>query len=103
MGWAADCGFNEMRKSYCGTPLYLSPEMIRKELYDQSADIWSIGILTYELLVGKIPFNIWSEYDLQQIVEKEITFPTDYVDMSNDSIDFIKKCLHKDPSKRMKL
>ncbi len=25
MGWAADCGFNEMRKSYCGTPLYLPP------------------------------------------------------------------------------
>jgi serine/threonine protein kinase len=31
LGWAADCGFNEMRKSYCGTPLYLPPEMIRKE------------------------------------------------------------------------
>jgi len=77
--------------------------MIRKELYDQSADIWSIGILTYELIVGKIPFNIWSEYDLQQIVDKEITFPTDYVDMSLDSIDFIKKCLNKDPTKRMKL
>ena len=77
--------------------------MIRKEQYDQSADIWSIGILTYELLVGKIPFNIWSEYDLQQIVDKEITFPTDYVDMTADSIDFIKRCLHKDPTKRMKL
>lgn len=44
--------------------------MIKKEEYDQSADIWSVGILTYELLVGKIPFNIWSDYDLHQIVDR---------------------------------
>jgi len=56
-----------------------------------------MGILTYELIVGKIPFNIWSEYDLQQIVEREIKFPTSYVDMSDHSIDFIKKCLTKNP------
>lgn len=77
--------------------------MIKKEEYDQSADIWSIGILTYELLVGKIPFNIWSNYDLQQIVDREIVFPTNYVDMSETSIDFIKKCLERDPHKRIKL
>lgn len=59
-----------MRKSFCGTPLYLPPEMIKKEQYHQSADIWSVGVLTYELLVGKVPFNIWSEWDLQLIVEK---------------------------------
>ena len=56
--------------------------MVKKESYDQMIDIWALGILAYELLVGKVPFNIWSEYDLQQIVDKDIVFPTSYVDMS---------------------
>jgi aurora kinase len=77
--------------------------MIKKQEYDQSADIWSMGILTYELLVGKIPFNIWSENDLQQIVDREINYPTNYVDMSVNSIDFMRRCLMKNPSERIKL
>ncbi len=47
LGWAAKCSFNETRNSYCGTPLYLSPEMVKKESYNCQTDIWSIGILTY--------------------------------------------------------
>jgi serine/threonine protein kinase len=34
--------------------------MVKKESYDQMIDIWALGILAYELLVGKVPFNIWS-------------------------------------------
>jgi serine/threonine protein kinase len=37
--------------------------------YDEKVDIWAIGILTYELLIGKIPFKISSEEDLIKIVK----------------------------------
>lgn len=52
----------------CGTPLYLSPEIVKGEEYDEKIDLWAVGILTYELIVGRIPFKIWSEAQLNKIV-----------------------------------
>ena len=50
-------GDNKKRKTYCGTLDYLAPEMIEKtHAHDHNVDIWSIGVLTYELLVGISPF-----------------------------------------------
>ena len=66
-GWAVYCQDN-LRSTFCGTPLYVSPEVLRGEEYDQKIDVWAIGILTYELLVGRIPFQISSEADLAKIV-----------------------------------
>lgn len=40
-----------------GTPEYMAPEMIAAQGYDKSADLWALGILIYELLVGKTPFE----------------------------------------------
>jgi aurora kinase len=40
--------------------LYVSPEILKGQLYDEKIDVWAIGILTYELLVGDIPFEIGS-------------------------------------------
>jgi aurora kinase len=58
----------EMRRTVCGTPLYLSPEIVKGEEYDEKIDLWAVGILTYELIVGRIPFKIWSEAQLNKIV-----------------------------------
>ena len=49
-----------MRQSQCGTPLYYSPELVKKEGHNQRIDIWSLGLLAYELIVGRVPFKIWS-------------------------------------------
>lgn len=38
------------------------------EKYDEKCDIWAIGILSYEVMVGKLPFKINTERDLQKIV-----------------------------------
>jgi len=43
--------------SFCGTPLYMAPEMLRKEQYSYPVDIWSIGCMMHELLCGEPPFT----------------------------------------------
>ena len=46
-----------MKKTFCGTLDYLSPEMKDKGEYTTSVDLWSIGVLTFELLAGFGPFK----------------------------------------------
>lgn len=47
----------EKCKKAVGTPLYLSPEILKEELYDQRVDVWAIGCALYELLTLTPPFN----------------------------------------------
>lgn len=60
-----------MRRTVSGTPLYYCPELVTQTAYDEKIDIWSIGMMTYECLIGKIPFKIYSEFDLNRIVAVE--------------------------------
>ena len=54
-GWSAHSP-SDRRKTFCGTLDYLPPEMVTGQVYGKSTDIWSIGVLTYELIVGQPPF-----------------------------------------------
>jgi len=62
--WIGDLGLAvkllneyEERKTYCGTPNYISPEIVSKQSYDLRSDIWSLGCILYVMLVGKAPFE----------------------------------------------
>ena len=47
---------DEEAYSECGTPVYLSPEMIRGAGHDMTTDWWAVGIIIYEMLFGCQPF-----------------------------------------------
>lgn len=52
------CSSKERLKVFCGTPSYMSPEIVSNEEYNGSAvDIWASGILLYLMLTGKLPFR----------------------------------------------
>ena len=40
-----------------GSPLYMAPELVNRQPYNEKVDVWSLGIITYQLLVGKTPFE----------------------------------------------
>jgi serine/threonine protein kinase len=61
-----------LRSTFCGTPLYVSPEVLKGDEYNQKIDIWAVGILTYELLIGRVPFKINTEADMAKIVNCKI-------------------------------
>jgi aurora kinase len=44
-GWSISS--KAMRHTFCGTPLYVSPELLKKKSYNNKIDVWSIGVLTY--------------------------------------------------------
>jgi len=58
----ADFGFarilqsNTMAATLCGTPIYMAPEVLTYQHYDAKADLWSIGIITFQCLTGRVPF-----------------------------------------------
>ncbi|KAL4474448.1 hypothetical protein ABPG72_007847 [Tetrahymena utriculariae] len=100
-GYAAIVQKNKMRSTFCGTLDYVSPEMVQGKSYDFSVDVWSVGILTYELLIGHAPFAAKShDATFDQILNGELRFSGP---ISFDAGDFISKILEREPNSRMNL
>ena len=65
--------------------------------YDYKVDIWALGIMVYELLTGKLPFQITNEKELRKIVTSEVKYPEH---LSENAKNFIQHLLQKNPSYR---
>jgi calcium-dependent protein kinase len=96
-----DQGYMNMT-STVGTPSYVAPEVISKK-YDSLCDIWSIGIMTYQLLTGRLPFkgkNNTAIFDAILNEEPEYAEKA-WVIVSPEARDLVKRILVKDPSHRL--
>lgn len=90
---------DELTESFCGTIEYVPPEMVLNLGCNYLADIYSLGILTYELLVGFAPFCGSNRSVIQQnIMSKTPLFPPWISELAKD---FILKCTIKSPRKRL--
>ncbi|SCU93469.1 LANO_0E03950g1_1 [Lachancea nothofagi CBS 11611] len=98
-GWSVTNVGNGKRKTLCGTLDYLSPELIKIREYDDKADVWALGVLTFELLVGNPPFEESSkELTYRRILKRDLRFP-DHVSMQ--ARDLINKLLEYEPNARI--
>jgi len=62
----------QIAQTFCGTPSYMAPEMFNFQEYNNKVDIWSAGVILYELVMFKKPFvNIKDEEELKDIIIKE--------------------------------
>jgi serine/threonine protein kinase len=88
--------------SRCGTPTFVSPEILKNIPHDQSADLWSIGVIVYLLLVGYPPFMKDTQAELfQQIRSCDWKFhKKDWQNISNDAKELIEHLLVADPVQR---
>ena len=99
MGMSKILSNKEMKLSRVGTPLYLAPELVRKEKYDFKADIWSFGCSLYHLARTVPPFNDENLIKLGQSIvnENPTPLPSCYSDKLNY---FINKLMTKDKKLR---
>ncbi|XP_073903009.1 aurora kinase B isoform X2 [Castor canadensis] len=89
------------RKTMCGTLDYLPPEMIEGRMHNEKVDLWCIGVLCYELLVGNPPFESASHNETyRRIVKVDLKFPPS---VSQGAQDLISKLLKHNPSERLPL
>mmetsp|Transcript_16474 Transcript_16474/g.24815 ORF Transcript_16474/g.24815 Transcript_16474/m.24815 type:complete len:681 (-) Transcript_16474:109-2151(-) len=94
---------SEAMKDAAGSLAYMAPEMIDKDTFDKSVDIWGIGVIAYVLLSGTMPFFDKDEIKLMdKIVKDPVEFKSKrWTKISGEAKDFIMKTLHKDPKKRL--
>ena len=90
-GWS-NFSDGDVRKTFCGTPEYIAPEMLLKKGHDTRVDIWSIGVLMFELLAGYSPFVAKNNQDLYQNIRRlKIQWPKDMPPLAKNLIGKILK------------
>jgi len=86
----------------CGSPMYMAPEIINKQDYSIKSDLWSVGIIIYQMFYGKVPFDVSNFVQLiKKINNEQIHFPSDKIEISSLAINLIKSLLTVDVQKRI--
>lgn len=77
---------NDLNKTICGSPLYMAPELLKHQKYNTKSDIWSIGILLYEMIYGNTPFHYCKDIKtLKGVVEShKIVYHKNYYNDSKE-------------------
>ena len=114
----ADFGFAKSNRSHtqqinlystiCGSPMYMAPEIMDRSKYNNQTDLWSIGMILYEMLYGKHPYQNCKSYE--EIKNKNNQFDdiilipppnTPNKKVSNECLTLLKNLLQKDVKKRI--
>ncbi|KAI9652085.1 MAG: Serine/threonine-protein kinase [Alyxoria varia] len=102
-GFARHLPTTTMAETLCGSPLYMAPEILAYEKYDAKADLWSVGAVLYELIVGRPPFRAHNHFELLRKIQQandNIRFAPE-IKVSDDMKNAIRALLKHRPTERI--
>ena len=89
---------DDLAKTWVGTPLYMAPEIVNCQKYDSKADIWSLGLVFYELVTGTLPLRVARREEIPE-AQRKLLAPPEY--LSDECKDLLLKLLAYDPAMRI--
>uniref|UniRef100_A0A3Q3ERH1 Ribosomal protein S6 kinase n=1 Tax=Labrus bergylta TaxID=56723 RepID=A0A3Q3ERH1_9LABR len=103
---------NQLLKTPCFTLQYAAPEILKYDGYDESCDLWSLGVILYTMLSGQVPFQCQekslthtsAEEIMKKIKHGDFSFESEaWRNVSQQAKDLIQELLTVDPNKRIKM
>lgn len=101
-GFARETRNDSMIETVLGSPLYMAPELIKRQTYTVKADLWSVGLIIYELIYGSHPFKgATSLFDLISRIENSKIVFHDSKQVSENAINLLQNLLKIDYHRRL--
>ncbi|CAD8198529.1 unnamed protein product [Paramecium octaurelia] len=103
----ADYGFSKMVYSKkekvqynVGTTLYMPPKALTENKYSEKSDVWSLGVMFYQILNGKVPWQAGTEQEFIKVITTTPIHFSKSINISSAAKDLIDKCLQLEENKR---
>ena len=90
-----------MSETICGTPLYMAPEIMKFNKYSIKSDLWSVGVILYEMVVGRTPYKARNHMELLQKINTQGVIIPISLEISANCRSIIHGLMQKNPKDRM--
>lgn len=87
----------------CGSPLYMAPDIYKKTGYNETIDVWSLGMILYEMIFGSHPLESWDDPKkmVQSITTKDIEIPITNNEIEFECIELLQQMLKRNENDRI--